>query len=147
MDDRVFKVAMSYIEASIKEAASKEDVDKIKKLIDVIKGVSKEKDFPAIENAEDFYEAAKTLGLSKQDFPKVIMSIFRTQDTLKLPSGLIGDIGEHLGDKKGVGVIPTSLLQRLFFMDDLDKKMGPSKWEFFFKDDKKLKDFKEDKGF
>jgi len=141
MEDRVFKVAMLHLESS-----SKEEIDKIKKLVDIVKGDTQEDDLPSISNAEEFYEAARILGLSKQDFPKIIMNVLQSSDTTKLPTGLVGDIGEHLGDKKGIGLIPTSLLQRTFLSEDLAKKMGPNKWEFFFKDEDTFKKFKEHKG-
>jgi len=141
MEDRVFKVAMLHLESS-----SKEEIDKIKKLVDIVKGDTQEDDLPSISNAEEFYEAARILGLSKQDFPKIIMNVLQSSNTTKLPTGLVGDIGEHLGDKKGIGLIPTSLLQRTFLSEDLAKKMGPNKWEFFFKDEDTFKKFKEHKG-
>jgi len=146
MKDIVFKVVMSYLEASVKESVSKEDILKIKKLIDSIKGEHREEDLPEIESSDDFYEAARTLGLNKYDFPKVIVDILRSSDTLKLPRDLIGDIGEYLGEKKGLGVMPTSLLERFFYNEYLDKKVSPTQWEYFFKDEKKLKEFKKEKG-
>ena len=147
MKDRVFKIAMAHLDNSFeKESASSDDIRNIKKLIDIVKGESKEESLPDIKNAEDFYEAAKSLGFNKQEFPKVIMGILNSPDSLKLPTGLVGDIGEHLGDKKGIGLIPTSLLNRTFLREELDKKMGPNKWEFFFKDESKLKQFREQKG-
>jgi len=147
MEDRVFKIAMLHIESTVsKEAASSEEIKHIKKLVDIAKGDTSEEGLPAIENTEDFYEAAKVLGLDKQDFPRIIMDVLNSADTLKLPTGLVGDIGEFLGDKNGIGLIPTSLLQRTFMREELDKKMGPNKWEFFFKDENKLKEFKKQKG-
>lgn len=147
MEDRVFKIAMSYLDTCIVTGTTSDDMAKVKKLVDMVKGVSKDKDLPKITTSEQFYEAAKSLGISTQQFPKVIISIFSTRDANKLPSGFIGDIGEFLGEKKGIGVLPTSWLQRIFFMEDLDKKVGPAKWEFFIKDNKVLKELKENKGF
>jgi len=148
MEDRIFKIAMLHLESSVtKESATVEDIKNIKKLIDIVKGDSDNEEIPEIKSKESFYEAASGLGFSKQDLPKVIMSILRISDTRNLPSGLVGDIGEHLGDKKGIGLIPVSVLERTFLREDLDKKIGPNKWEFFFKDEKKLKEFKEQKGF
>jgi len=141
MKDIVFKIAMLHL-----EAASKEETGKIKKLMDMVKGEVKEKNTPEIENTEDFFEAARSLGMSKHDFHRIVTDIFKSKESHKLPTGLIGDIGEFLGEKKGIGVIPDSFLQRFFFMEDLDKKMGPNKWEFYFKDKKRLEDFKKQKG-
>ena len=147
MNDRIFKIAMSYLELSTVTGSSSEDVNKVKSLIDMVKGVSKDKDLPKITTSEQFYEAAKSLGISSQQFPKIIISIFSTRDAHRLPSGLIGDIGEFLGEKKGIGVLPNSWLQRIFFMEDLEDKVGPAKWEFFIKDTKVLKELNEKKGF
>lgn len=148
MEDRVFKIAMLHLESTVTiEASSKEEIQKIHKLVEIAKGKSPDKDSPAIDSAEDFYEAARTLGLSKTDFPRVIMDVLQSSNSSSLPTGLIGDIGEFLGDIKGIGLIPTSLLQRTFIREELDKKMGQNKWEFFFKDEDKLKEFKKQKGF
>ena len=142
-----FKIAMLHLNDSfMKEAADSNDIKKVKRLLDIIKGDIKEEDLPSIESTEDLYEAAKTLELGKHDLPKIIMSILQDADTLRLPTGLVGDIGEHLGDKKGIGLIPTSLLQRTFLREELGDKMGSNKWEFFFKDEDKLKKFKDSKG-
>ena len=147
MEDRVLKIAMLYLESTLKEALSTEEIDKIKKLVDMVKGDSPEEDLPAIKNIEDFYEVAKILDMDKRNLPKAIMYIFRNADKLNLPSELIGDIGEFLGEIKGIGFIPTSILERNFLRGDLHKRVKPNKWKFFFKDDKKLKKLKEQKGF
>jgi len=147
MEDRIFKIAMLHLESSVtKRSANTEDIKNIKKLIDMIKGKSEKGDLPEIKSTESFYEAASVLGMSKQDFPRIIMDILRSADTKNLPNGLVGDIGEHLGEK-GIGLIPISLLERTFLREDLDRKMGPAKWEFFFQDKEKLKQFKVQKGF
>jgi len=142
MEDRVFKIAMLHI-----EAASQDEIKKIQELVDMAKEKSSDGDKPELDNAEDFYEAARSLGMSKTDFPRVIMDILNSSDSYKLPTGLIGDIGEFLGESKGIGLMPDTLLQRTFIREELDKKMGPNKWEFFFKDKDKLKEFKKQKGF
>jgi len=148
MEDRIYKIAMLHLESSLtKESATTEEIKNLKKLVDMIKGKEEKSDLPEIKSTESFYEAASVLGMGKNDFPRVIMDILRSADTTHLPTGLVGDIGEHLGDKKGIGLLPISLLERTFLREDLDKKMGPNKWEFFFQDDKKLKKFKEQKGF
>lgn len=146
MEDKVFKIAMTHIEGSVtKESASKEEISNIKKLVDIASGKDSD-ELPEIENTEDFYEAAKVLKISKQDFHRIITDIFKNSDPFKLPSGLIGDIGEFLGETTGIGVLPNSFLQRFFFMEDLDKKMGQNKWKFFFKDKNRLEEFKKQKG-
>lgn len=146
MKDTVFKIAMIHIEGSTsKESASKEEINNIKTLVDIAGGKSS-KELPDIESAEDFYEAAKVLKISKRDFHRIITDIFKNSDPFKLPSGLIGDIGEYLGETKGIGLLPNSFLQRFFFMEDLDKKMGQNKWEFFFKDKNRFEEFKKQKG-
>jgi len=150
MENRVFKIAMLHLESTMTTEATvstKDEIQKIKKLINMIKGESSGDDLPVIENIEDFYEAARTLGMTKNELPKIIKDILESSASLHLPTGLVGDIGEFLGDKKGIGLIPTSLLQRLFIREDLDKKMGPNKWEFYFKDKKRLEEFKKQKGF
>jgi hypothetical protein len=146
MKDKVFKIAMIHIEGSTsKESATKEEINGIKKLVDIASG-KESKELPEIENTEDFYEAAEFLKMSKQDFHRIITDIFKNSDPFKLPTGLVGEIGEFLGETKGIGVLPNSFLQRFFFMEDLDKKMGQNKWEFFFKDKKRLEEFKKQKG-
>lgn len=147
MKENVFRVAMSYLEGELKISSFTEDVSKIKTLVDAVKGVSDNKDFPKITNSDQFYEFAETLGISKSDFHKIMISIFSSKEPNKLPMGLIGDLGEFLGDKhNGIGVLPISWLQRMFFLEDLSKKVGPAKWEYFIKDTKTLKDLKENKG-
>jgi len=142
MEDRAYKIAMLHIEGS----ASKEEIAHILKLIGIIKGDSEDEKIPKIKNTDSFYEAAKILGLSKNDFPRIIMEILRSADTLSLPSGLVGDIGEFLGEN-GIKLIPGSLLPRTFLNEDLDKKIGANKWKFFFEDKDKFEKFKEQKGF
>jgi len=148
LKDRVFKVAMLHLKSTEKkDAATSEEIKSIQTLIDIVRGKLSNNDYPTIKNTEDFYEAAKTLGIDKHELPKIIMGILSNADTMKLPTGLIENIGEYLGEKKGIKLIPTSLLQRTFIREELDKKVGPNKWEFFFKDKDKLKQLKEQKGF
>jgi len=150
MEYQVFKIAILHLEGDTKDAASEKNIiTKIKKLVDMVKGESEDttEDLPAIENSEDFYEAAKNLNISKTECHRAIMNIFRSSDSVKLPAGLIGDIGEYLGEKDGIGVIPTTILERTFNMEDLYRKMKPKQWDFFFKDNDKLKKFKKLKGY
>jgi len=145
MKEKVFKIAMLHLEDFFcKKSAPKDDIDSIKKLVDCVKG-NGGGEFPAIKSVADFYELAANLKLNKQNLPKVVMDILRNPNKL-IPSGLIGDIGEFLGEKKGIGLIPTSVLNRAFIREELDKFMGSDKWEFFFQDEGTLKKFKENKG-
>jgi len=146
MKNQVFKIAMLHLDR-MKTSKIDNNINRLKKLIDIIKGEGEDKDLPDINNSSDFYEAARTLGIQKNEFPKLVMKVFEHGDSLRLPMGLIGDIGEYLGEKKGVGVIPSSVLERAFLREDLYKKIGPKKWEYFFKDENKFKKFKEQKGF
>ena len=149
MEDRIFKIAMLHVSDSFKIIGdTKEEVKILKQLIDRVK-VKKDEDTPRIDSVKLFYLAAIQLGLSKTDFPRIIMETLRSSGAAlaNLPTGLLGDIAEHLGDKEGIGLIPTSILQRAFEQADLAKHISSNKWKFFFKDDNKLKELNELKGF
>lgn len=145
MQDRVFKIAMAYLEDTFnKVAVTSKEIKDIAYLVGLVKGEIK--DAPKIEDTNDLYESAEGLGIKKLELPKIISGIMQDADILNLPSGLLGDIGEHLGDKKGIGFIPSSVLERTFLRDGLSKYVGSNKWKYFFKSDNKLKNFEKEKG-
>ena len=101
MEDRVFKVGMLFL-----ATVSTEDINHVERLLGIIKGDIQEDDLPTINTKEDVFEAARVLGLDKHKLPKVIMGILNDYEKINVPAGMVGDIGEHLGEK-GVGLIPT----------------------------------------
>jgi len=145
MQERVFKVVMAHLESSLdKIAVSSKDIKDVQFLISLLKGENKNN--PKIKNTAQFYEAANNLGISKQELPKILSGIMQEADSLNLPTGLLGDVGEYLGEKKGIGLIPTSLLERTFLTYGLSKYVGHGQWQYFFKSENKLKNLKKEKG-
>jgi len=145
MENRIFKIAMAYLEDTFnKVAISAKEIKDVEYLISLCKGAVK--DVPKIENTNDLYESAEGLGIKRLELDKHVTTLMHDADILNLPTGLLGDIAEHFGDKKGIGFLPSEFLERTFIKDDLSKYVGSNKWKYFFKDEAKLKNFEKQKG-
>lgn len=145
MRDNIFKIAMTYLEERTVNSSVASDMVNLRKLLDIVKNTNPNS--PRITTPEQFFELSQKYEISPDKLPNIILSIFREKNISKPVIELIGEIGEYLGEKKGIGVLPNSWLQRVFFMEDLDQKMNPNKWEYFVKDKERLKDLRENKSF